>query len=104
RRPGADASGNVWTTASSTNNASVAAALLRLPRVASAPLGATVASLIQRVVWTGSLDAVKTGEGREKRVLQIIHSRVVGRERLEALDQLVIFFQHVLNLRLREVG
>src|SRR5437016_6342264 len=65
RRPGADASGHVCTTASRTNNASTAAALLRLPRAVGAPLGATITSLIQRVVRTGSLDALETGEGRE---------------------------------------
>src|SRR5207248_5678662 len=88
-------------TASSTNNASTAAAVPRVPRAAGAPLRATIASLVQRVVRTGSLDAVETGEGREKRVLQIVHPRFVRRERLEALDQLVIFFQHGRNLRLR---
>src|SRR5688572_32659794 len=97
RRPGADARGQVCTTASATNSASEVsshdpAGPARGGSASGAPFmfDAGGRPLVQREVRAGAADAGESGEGEEEGVVRIVDPALVGRKRGELPRELVI--------------
>src|SRR2546421_6153577 len=96
-RPGAEASGHVWRTASRMKRTSASQRVLRrVPRKLR-----NTNPLVEQVIRSGPLYAVESTEGDEKRVLLIEHMIIVSREGRERSHKLVTVGQKITNDPLR---